>query len=93
VSRIRVPGWHTDSVPAPALRFDFVYGAPVYLDEQLWPRTQADARRTTAWLRNRFVEQLVEATVRTGRQLPGPLLQITDMDVRDARGVSRRTQS
>ena len=56
MSRIRVPGWHTDSVPAPASRFDFVYGAPVYLDEQLWPRTQADARRTTAWLRNRFVE-------------------------------------
>ena len=89
----RDPGGHTDSIPARGSRFDFVYGAPVYLDAQPWPRTQADVRRTTAELRNRFVEHLVEATVRTGRELPGPLPLITDKDVREARGVSRRTQS
>jgi len=89
----REPGGHMDSVPARGARFDFVYGAPVYWEAQPWPRTQAEVRRTTAELRNRFVEHLVEATVRTGRELPGPLPQITDKDVREARGVSRRTQS
>ena len=89
----REPGGHMDSVPGRGARFDFVYGAPVYWEAQPWPRTQAEVRRTTAELRNRFVEHLVEATVRTGRELPGPLPQITDKDVREARGVSRRTQS
>ena len=89
----RDPGGHVDSVPSRGSRFDFVYGAPVYWDAQPWPRTQAEVRRTTAELRNRFVEHLVEATATTGRELPGPLPQITDKDVREARGVSRRTQS
>lgn len=89
----RDPGGHVDSVPGRGARFDFVYGAPVYWEVQPWPRTQAEVRRTTAELRNRFVEHLVGATARTGRELPGPLPQTTEQDVREARGVSRRTQS
>jgi 1-acyl-sn-glycerol-3-phosphate acyltransferase len=89
----RDPGGHSDSVPGRGARFDFVYGAPGHWEAQPWPRTQAEVRRTTAELRNRFVEHLVEARARTGRDLPGPLPQITYQDVREARGVSRRTES
>lgn len=88
----REPGGHTDSIPPKGTRFDFVYGEPVYWDAQDWPRTQQDVRRTTAELRNRFVEHLVEAKAVTGRELPGPLPMITENDVRDARGVSRRNE-
>ena len=86
----RHPGGHTDSIPAKGARFDFVYGEPVYWEAQPWPRRQADVRRATTELRNRFVEHLVEAKAVTGRELPGPLPMITEHDVRDARGVSRR---
>jgi 1-acyl-sn-glycerol-3-phosphate acyltransferase len=89
----REPGGGTDSVPPRGARFDFVYGPPVYLEQQPWPRTQAEVRRTATFLRNRFVEHLVDAKGRTGRELPGPLPQITEKDVREARGVSRRTES
>jgi 1-acyl-sn-glycerol-3-phosphate acyltransferase len=88
----REPGGGTDSVPPKGARFDFVYGPPVYLDQQPWPRTQAEVRRTATFLRNRLVEHLVDAKGRTGRDLPGPLPQITEKDVREARGVSRRTE-
>ncbi len=87
-------GQRCDSVPGRGARFDFVYGAPGHWEvHRPWPRTQADVRRTTADLRNRFVEHLVEATACTGRELPGPLPQTTEKDVREARGVSRRTRS
>jgi 1-acyl-sn-glycerol-3-phosphate acyltransferase len=88
----RHPGGHTDSIPDSGARFDFVYGEPVYWEAHPWPRTQADVRRTTAELRNRFVEHLVESKAATGRELPGPLPMITEHDVRDARGVSRRNE-
>lgn len=89
----REPGGHTDSVPAKGARFDFVYGPPVYLSRQPWPRRQADVRRTAADLRNKLAEHLVEARATTGRDLPGPLPLTTEKDLRDARGVSRRTDA
>jgi 1-acyl-sn-glycerol-3-phosphate acyltransferase len=88
----RDPGGHLDSVPARGSRFDFVYAAPVYLPKRSWPRTQAEVRRTAAELRNILAAHVVEAKAITGRELPGPLPQITEKDVREARGVSRRTQ-
>lgn len=89
----REPGGHTDSVPPKGARFDFVYGPPVYWERQPWPRRQAEVRRTAAELRNKFVEHLVEAKAITGRELPGPLPETTEKDIRDARGVSRRTDA
>ncbi|MFP5253110.1 MAG: lysophospholipid acyltransferase family protein [Actinomycetes bacterium] len=89
----REPGGHTDSIPLKGSRFDFVYGPPVYWEAQPWPRRQAEVRRTAAELRNKFVEHLVEAKATTGRALPGPLPETTDKDIRDARGVSRRTDA
>ncbi len=88
----REAGGHSESVPARGARFDFVYGAPGHWEAVPWPRTQAVVPRTTAELRNRFVEHLVEAKAPTGRELPGPLPMITDQDLREARGVSRRNQ-
>lgn len=89
----REPGGHTDSVPPKGSRFDFVYGPPVYWERQRWPRRQAEVRRTATELRNKFVEHLVEAKATTGRELPGPLPETTEKDIRDARGVSRRTDA
>lgn len=75
----RDPGGGMDSVPAPGARFDLVYGAPVYLDPEPWPRTQVRVREATEELRNRFVEHLVLARARTGRALPGPVPDLPDI--------------
>lgn len=88
----RETGGHTDSVPPRGSRFDFVYGAPVYLEQQPWPRTQAEVRRTAAELRKRFADHLVHAKALTGRSLPGPMPGITQDDVDEARMASRRKQ-
>ncbi|MGZ4581879.1 MAG: lysophospholipid acyltransferase family protein [Nocardioidaceae bacterium] len=77
----RERGGHSDSVPPKGARFDFVYGPPVYLDAQPWPRTQSDVRRVTASLRNTFREHLVEAMATTGRTLPGPLPTPTQAEI------------
>lgn len=69
----REPGGHTDSVPARGARFDFVYGAPVRLERQPWPRSRDEVRRARDILWNRFRDHLVAAKNLTGRPLPGPL--------------------
>jgi 1-acyl-sn-glycerol-3-phosphate acyltransferase len=69
----REPGGGLDSTPARGARFDFVYGAPVYLEQQPWPRTQAEVRRTAEMLRNRLLAHLVDAKAITGQTLPGPI--------------------
>ncbi len=74
-------GGHADSVPAKGARFDFVWGSPVYLKQQPWPRTQADVRRVTAELGNTFRSHLVDAMATTGRTLPGPLPTQTEQDL------------
>jgi 1-acyl-sn-glycerol-3-phosphate acyltransferase len=74
----RDPGGDIDSIPARGSRFDFVYGSPVYLERQPWPRRQAEVRRATEELRNRLVSHLVEAKAMTGRDLPGPIPGFTE---------------
>lgn len=69
----RDPGGGMDSVPARGARFDLVYGSPVYLDAQPWPRAQTEVRRAGQRLRKRFTEHLVDARRITGRELPGPI--------------------
>lgn len=69
----RAPGGHLESVPPPGSRFDVVYGAPVYLERQPWPRTKAQVRRTGAELRLRLLDHLERAKARTGLTLPGPV--------------------
>jgi 1-acyl-sn-glycerol-3-phosphate acyltransferase len=86
----REPAGHTDSIPPAGSRFDFVYGPPVYLEQRPWPRTQAEVRRTADELRKRMRDHLVEAMARTGRTLPGPLPEVTQRELLEARAASRR---
>jgi 1-acyl-sn-glycerol-3-phosphate acyltransferase len=77
----REPGGHLDSIPARGARFDLVYGTPVYLERQPWPRRQAEVRRATELLRNRLVDHLVDARGITGRSLPGPVPGFTAQEL------------
>jgi 1-acyl-sn-glycerol-3-phosphate acyltransferase len=74
----REPGGHIDSVPSRGARFDLVYGSPVYLEPQPWPRRQAHVRRTAETLRKTLVDHVVEAKRTTGRELPGPIPGVTE---------------
>jgi 1-acyl-sn-glycerol-3-phosphate acyltransferase len=69
----REPGGASSSVPGRGARFDAVYGDPVYLDKQPWPRTRDDVLRATTLLAGRLREHLAHAKELTGRSLPGPL--------------------
>jgi 1-acyl-sn-glycerol-3-phosphate acyltransferase len=50
-----------------------VFGSPVYLGSQPWPRRQAEVRRTAETLRKNLLDHLVVARSITGRELPGPI--------------------
>jgi len=69
----REPGEHTDSVPPAGSRLDLVYGEPLRVPRQPWPRRKEEVRRTSTMLRNRFLDHLVRARALTGRELPGPI--------------------
>ncbi|HEU4511698.1 MAG TPA: lysophospholipid acyltransferase family protein [Nocardioidaceae bacterium] len=74
----RDAGGDVDSVPGRGARFDLVFGCPVYLEQQPWPRSQAEVRRAADELRKTFVDHLVEARSTTGRDLPGPIPGVTE---------------
>jgi 1-acyl-sn-glycerol-3-phosphate acyltransferase len=69
----REPGGGIDSTPPRGSRVDLVYGAPVTIDAQPWPRTRGMVRETSALLLERSRATLTEAIAVTGRSLPGPL--------------------
>jgi 1-acyl-sn-glycerol-3-phosphate acyltransferase len=69
----REPGGASSSIPPRGARFDVVYGDPVYLGEQPWPRTRDDVLRATTVLAGRLRGHLAHAKALTGRTLPGPL--------------------
>lgn len=79
----REPGGHVDSIPPRGARFDLVYGSPVYLEPQPWPRRQSHVREAAEVLRKSFVEHLVEARRITGRELPGPIPGVTAAELFD----------
>ena len=74
----RDPGGHVDSVPSRGARFDLVYGSPVYLEPQPWPRRQQHVRQVTEMLRKSLADHVVEAMRLTGRDLPGPIPGVTE---------------
>ena len=49
------------------------YGEPVHLDQQPWPRRQADVRRSAEQIRLALKDLLDAAERRTGMTTPGPL--------------------
>jgi 1-acyl-sn-glycerol-3-phosphate acyltransferase len=69
----REPGGSSSSIPRKGSRFDVVYGEPVSLPRQPWPRTRDDVLRTTILLAGHLREHLEAAKALTGRTLPGPL--------------------
>lgn len=69
----REPGGRSGSIPGRGARFDVVYGDPVHLGQQPWPRTRDDVLRATHLLAGRLREHLADAKALTGRSLPGPL--------------------
>lgn len=81
----REPGGSIDSVPSRGARFDLVYGPPVSLAPQPWPRRQAEVREAGTALRKTFVDHLVEARRITGRELPGPLPPSAEQTLADPR--------
>lgn len=80
----REPGGGIDSVPAQGARFDLVFGSPVYLEQQPWPRRQGEVRRAADALRKNLRDHLVEARRITGRELPGPIPGMTEEQLRDS---------
>ncbi len=86
----REPGAPSGSIPDAGARFDFVYGAPIHVEPQPWPRTQAEIRRTAAEMRKILQAHLVQSKALTGRTLPGPLPALTHDDVLAARHAARR---
>jgi 1-acyl-sn-glycerol-3-phosphate acyltransferase len=77
----REAGGGIDSVPDKGARFDLVYGAPVYLEKQPWPRRQGEVRRATEIVRNRLRQHVVDAKALTGRELPGPMPGFTEKEL------------
>ena len=69
----REPGGGIDSTPARGGRIDLVFGPPVTIDAQPWPRSKGMVEDASMLLRERLLETLGEARTRTGRDLPGPL--------------------
>jgi 1-acyl-sn-glycerol-3-phosphate acyltransferase len=69
----REPGGPTDFVPSPGTRLDLVFGEPLVVARQPWPRRKDEVRRTSEMLWNRFLDHLVQAKALTGRELPGPI--------------------
>lgn len=69
----REPGGGIDSVPVRGGRIDLVFGPPVMIDVRPWPRSKPMVRAASMLLRERLLETLEEARLRTGRDLPGPL--------------------
>lgn len=69
----REPGGGIDSTPTRGSRIDLVFGRPVTIDAQPWPRSKGMVREASMLLRGRLLETLDEARELTGRDLPGPL--------------------
>lgn len=69
----RDPGGAADSTPAPGGAVDLVFGEPLRVPPQAWPRRPGMVRDVSMLLRERLQQTLVEARAVTGRDLPGPL--------------------
>lgn len=88
----REPGAHTDSLPARGGAVDIVFGEPITLEPQPWPRTREQVERASLLLRERLQAHLDDARASTGRELPGPL-PITDVEPDPATGVTQQGAS
>jgi len=77
----RPPDGGVNSVPARGDRVDMVYGAPLSFPRQGWPRTREQVRATSALLHRALLDHLAAARTLTGRELPGPIPDLSPDDV------------
>ncbi|MGZ4445758.1 MAG: lysophospholipid acyltransferase family protein [Nocardioides sp.] len=88
----REPGAGTNALPPRGGVVDMVFGAPVALAAQPWPRTREQVERASALLREHLLAHLDHARASTGRELPGPL-PIHDVEPDPATGVTEQGAS
>jgi 1-acyl-sn-glycerol-3-phosphate acyltransferase len=69
----REPGAGKEARPPKGATIDVVYGEPMSIDQQPWPRTSADIAAATERIGEHLRQQLAAAKDLTGRELPGPL--------------------
>jgi len=69
----REPGGHTESLPARGSRIEIMYGEPVHVETEPWPRTKQAVGDASRMLRERMLADLDEALASTGLTMPGPM--------------------
>ena len=69
----RESGASSNSFPAKGSRIDVVYGDPIAVEAQPWPRTKEQTGATLAFLTEALRAHLSAARDLTGRELPGPI--------------------
>lgn len=69
----REPGGTAESRPAKGASIDLVYGAPIAVPEQPWPRTTETVSAVAEQIHNHLKQHLAWAKTVVKRELPGPL--------------------
>lgn len=69
----RERGEGADYRPAEGARIDLVYGRPIQLDRQPWPRDRFDLDEATEKIHSHLREHLARAKASARRDLPGPM--------------------
>lgn len=67
----RRPGQHARAFAPPRSRIDLVFGEPIPMTAQPWPRRRAQVRATAEELRTRLAAHVRQAEALTGMALPG----------------------
>lgn len=68
----REAGGTTDQMPHRRAPIHVVYGEPMHVDREDWPRRKAQVAELTEQLRTRLAEHIIAAQALTGLPLPGP---------------------
>jgi 1-acyl-sn-glycerol-3-phosphate acyltransferase len=84
----RPEGGGVNAVPARGDRIDVVFGRSVSVAQTPWPRTREQVRTTAVLLHKEMLAHLERARALTGRELPGPITDLSPDEVMQTRPVS-----
>jgi 1-acyl-sn-glycerol-3-phosphate acyltransferase len=84
----RPDGGGTNAVPEKGATVHMVYGPAIHVAPRSWPRTREQVRATSVLLHREFLAHLDRARELTGRDLPGPITDLSPDDVVATRPVS-----
>jgi 1-acyl-sn-glycerol-3-phosphate acyltransferase len=84
----RPEGGGVNAVPARGDRVDLVFGQAVTVARTGWPRTREQVRATAVLLHKEMLAHLEHARALTGRELPGPITDVSPDEVVQTRPVS-----